>query len=79
MPKQPLTRAQAAVILGRTMEGGRMMADLPYPDAGDIPDWAVAYASELAFMGVMQGDGTGFHPGDNLTRAQAAKLLSELT
>lgn len=79
MPKQPLTRAQAAVILGRTMEGGRMMADLPYPDAGDIPDWAVTYASELAFMGVMQGDETGFHPGDNLTRAQAAKLLSELT
>lgn len=79
MPKQALTRAQAAVILGRTMEGGRMMADLPFPDAGDIPAWARSYAAELAFMGVMRGDGTGFDPGGSLTRAQAAKLLAELT
>ncbi len=79
MPQQSLTRAQAAVILGRTMPGGRMMADLPWPDAGDIPEWARSYVSELAFMGVMTGDGETFDPNGPLTRAQAAKLLSELT
>ncbi len=79
MPQQPLTRAQAAVILGRTMPGGRMMSDLPWPDAGDIPVWARAYVSELAFMGVMNGNGVTFEPNGPLTRAQAAKLLSELT
>ncbi len=79
MPQEALTRAQAAVILGRTMPGGRMKSDLPWPDAGDIPEWAGAYVSELAFMGVMTGDGERFDPNGPLTRAQAAKLLSELT
>ncbi len=79
MPQQPLTRAQAAVILGRTMPGGRMMSDLPWPDAADIPTWARAYVSELAFMGVMTGNGATFDPNSPLTRAQAAKLLSELS
>lgn len=79
MPQQLLTRAQAAVILGRTMPGGRMLSDLPWPDAGDIPLWARSYVSELAFMGVMTGNGIDFEPNAALTRAQAAKLLSELT
>ena len=79
MPQQLLTRAQAAVILGRTMPGGRMLADLPWPDAGDIPVWARTYVSELAFMGVMTGNGVAFEPNGPLTRAQAAKLLSELS
>ncbi len=79
MPQEALTRAQAAVILGRTMPGGRMASDLPWPDAGDIPEWARTYVSELAFMGVMSGDGERFDPNGPLTRAQAAKLLSELT
>ena len=56
-----------------------MMSDLPWPDAGDIPVWARAYVSELAFMGVMNGNGVTFEPNGPLTRAQAAKLLSELT
>ena len=75
----PLTRAQAAVILGRSMEGGRMSADLSFPDAAEIPAWAVSYISELCFMGVMRGDGTRLDPNGYLTRAQAAKLLTELT
>ena len=79
MPQQLLTRAQAAVILGRTMPGGRMLSDLPWPDAGDIPVLARTYVSELAFMGVMTGNGVAFEPNGPLTRAQAAKLLSELS
>ena len=79
MPQQLLTRAQAAVILGRTMPGGRMLSDLPWRDAADIPTWARAYISELAFMGVMTGNGATFEPNSPLTRAQAAKLLSELS
>ena len=79
LPSESLTRAQAAAILGRSMAGGRMSADLPFPDASEIPSWAVSYISELCFMGVMRGDGTRLDPGGDLTRAQAAKLLTELT
>ena len=79
LPSEPLTRAQAAAILGRSMDGGRMSADLSFPDASEIPGWAVSYISELCFMGVMRGDGSRLDPNGYLTRAQAAKLLAELT
>jgi hypothetical protein len=78
-PQDPLTRAQAAVILGRTMPGGRMKSDLPWPDAEDIPAWSRVYVSELAFMGIMKGNGDIFAPNAPITRAEAAKMLSQLT
>ncbi len=78
-PQDPLTRAQAAVILGRTMPGGRMTSDLPWPDAEEIPSWARVYVSELAFMGIMKGNGDIFAPNVTITRAEAAKMLSQMT
>ena len=79
-PNETLTRAQAATILGRTMPGGSPYADLSYPDAELIPTWAAPYISRLAYLGVFSGfeDGT-FRPNDTLTRAQAAKLLTEMS
>lgn len=79
-PRDPMTRAQAATVLGRTLEAGRMGADLAFADAEDTPDWALGYVSELGFLGVLRGDQNGLlHPNDPLTRAQAAKLLGMLT
>ena len=76
-PGDTVTRAQAAAILGRTLEAGRLGADLPFTDAESIPSWALSYVSELAFMGVMRGYEDGrFDPSGPLTRAQAAKLLT---
>ena len=79
-PLEPLTRAQAATILGRTLEGGRVYADLVFKDANAIPDWAAPYVSLMCYMGVLNGfeDGT-FRPDDILTRAQAAKLLTTMS
>ena len=79
-PMEPLTRAQAAAILGRILEAGSPYADLVYPDVELIPDWAVSYVAKLAFLGIFSGfeDGT-FRPNDTLTRAQAAKLLTEMS
>ena len=79
-PMTPLTRAQAATILGRTLEGGRLYADLVFKDSNAIPDWAAPYVSLMCYMGVLNGfeDGT-FRPDDILTRAQAAKLLTTMS
>ena len=79
-PLEPLTRAQAATILGRTLEGGWQYADLVFKDAKSIPDWAAPYVSIMCCMGVLNGfeDGT-FRPDDTLTRAQAAKLLTAMS
>ena len=79
-PLEPLTRAQAATILGRTLEGGRPYADLVFKDTDSIPEWAAPYVSLMCYMGVLNGfeDGT-FRPDDTLTRAQAAKLLTTMS
>ena len=79
LPGDPITRAQAAVLLGRTMPAGRMRADLSFQDASEIPGWAEGYVAELAFMGVMNGHEGVLDPRGSLTRAQAAKLLAEFT
>ncbi len=79
-PASTLTRAQAATILGRTQEGGQMCADLAFTDARDIPAWAGRYVAELVFRGVLSGYEDGyFLPNGTLTRAQAAKILCEMT
>ena len=79
LPREPITRSQAATILGRNMEAGRMKGVLDFEDAEEVPAWAEGYLSELAFMGVMNGDGVRLDPKGNLTRAQCAKLLAEFT
>ncbi len=79
-PLEPLTRAQAAAILGRTLEGGRLYADLIFRDAETIPDWSAPYVSLLCAMGVLNGfEDETFRPDGTLTRAQAAKLLTMMS
>ena len=79
-PAATLTRAQAATILGRTQAGGLIAADLAFSDAREIPAWARQYVAQLVFQGVISGYGDGsFAPNGTLTRAQAAKILCEMT
>jgi uncharacterized protein YigE (DUF2233 family) len=79
-PNDTLTRAQAMTILGRTLEGGRMSADLSFLDCESIPPWSISYVSKLVFAGVIKGyeDGT-LRPDGGLTRAQVCKILTEMT
>ena len=79
-PNDTLTRAQAMTILGRTLEGGRMSADLSFLDCEKIPAWSISYVSKLVFAGVIKGyeDGT-LRPDGGLTRAQVCKILTEMT
>jgi hypothetical protein len=79
-PNAELTRAQAMTVLGRTLEGGRMSADLCFADVAAIPSWALGYVSKLVFAGVIRGyDDNTLRPNDGLTRAQICKILTEMT
>lgn len=76
-PNQSLSRAEAATILGRTLEAGRMSADICFDDFAQIPQWALQYVGTLSFLGCIRGYDDGcFHPSLPLTRAQAAKILT---
>jgi hypothetical protein len=67
-------------VLGRTLEGGRMNADLCFDDIEAIPSWSVRYISLLVFAGVIRGyDDNTLRPDTGLTRAQVCKILTEMT
>jgi len=71
-PDDPMTRAQAAVILSNAL--GLAATPANYPDVK--PDfWANGAIGAMQRAGIMSGDGSGFHPGRYLTRAQMAKML----
>ena len=74
-PHNNVTRAQMAVFVSRAFELG----DGPDPDFADVPagTWYAAEVAKLAASGITLGcgDGSGFCPHDNVTRAQMATFL----
>ena len=78
-PNNPLTRAQAATMIGRTQEKGYATAELTFTDAGKIPAYATFYIQTMAAQGIIGGytDGS-FRPNNNITRGQMAKILYHL-
>ena len=78
-PNQPLSRAQAAAMIGRTQEKGYATAELTFSDAASIPSYAAGYIQTMVAQGVISGytDGS-FKPNANITRGQMAKILYTL-
>ena len=78
-PNSPLTRAQAATMIGRTQEKGYATVELTFTDAGKIPTYATFYIQTMAAQGILGGytDGS-FRPYNNITRGQMAKILYNL-
>ncbi len=61
-------------LQGRTPEG---TADLSaFADGDQVSDQAAEAVRALVGAGIVQGDGAALRPGDTLTRAEAAALLS---
>ena len=78
-PNSPLTRAQAATMIGRTQKKGYALSDLMFTDAEKIPAYATYYIQTMAAQGILSGyaDNT-FRPNNNITRGQMAKILYNL-
>jgi len=79
-PGATISRAEAMTILGRTQERGGAEADLSaFPDAAQVPAWALSYVRGLVGQGAIGGyaDGT-LQPGAPMTRGQVAKVLWSL-
>ena len=78
-PNNPLTRAQAATMIGRTQEKGYDSVELTFTDAGRIPAYARFYIQTMAAQGIIGGYADGsFKPNNNITRGQMAKILYNL-
>ena len=75
-PNDPLTRAQAAVILERLVDLEESAVVPTFADHSEIPTWASEAIYSLSSAGILCGDEGYISPTSTLTRAQAAQLLS---
>jgi len=79
-PKAPVTRAQAATMIMRSLGQVEASRELTFEDAESIPEWAKAAILGAIEKGIIDGfEDNTFRPDLNCTRAQAAKMLSGLT
>ena len=75
-PNDTITREQACAILGRALAlTGE--AEATFTDAAEISEYAAEFVAALAELGIINGyeDGS-FAPANNITRAEAAKILA---
>lgn len=79
-PNTPISRQEAAVMLSRLIPEGKESGNLKsFSDSKQIATWATDAISKLNGKGYMGAyDDKKIHPADSLTRAQTAKILSEI-
>jgi len=77
--RAPITRAEAFTILGRMLDFEAPPDTLDrFTDQAQIPGWARAHIARLVHAGLVTGSGGRLTPQNNLTRAEAATILSRL-
>ena len=75
-PNAPITRQEAATMLGRLAEQGYTVPPPAYGDAEEIAPWAYGHVALLASFGVFDDlDPERFAPAQLLTRGEMASLL----
>ncbi len=77
-PNRSLTRAEAAVILGRMLDAATPTVAPIFTDSDEIPAWAAPSIYSLPALGVMLPEDGAISPSSELTRAEAAQMLSVL-
>ncbi|MFF2483060.1 S-layer homology domain-containing protein [Paenibacillus sp. NPDC058071] len=76
-PSKPVTRQEAAVLLGRALkQNGTAKGPASYNDGKELASWAEASVAAMQELGLMLGDRNGrFRPKDSLTRQETAAVL----
>lgn len=76
-PNATITREDACTILGRALNKVAQSNELKFTDADEVAEYAVPYVALLSELGYVNGyeDGS-FAPTNNITRAEAAKIIA---
>lgn len=74
-PNSPITRAEVAQVIYNLLEEKPEDAEASFTDVSS-GYWAYDAIAAMSTLGIMNGDGTKFRPGDNLTRAEFMVVLS---
>ncbi len=73
-----ITRAEAAVILGNILDISTPTSIPVFKDSADIPTWATTSVYSLSSVGVMNSTGGNINASAELTRGDAAQILTNL-
>ncbi len=76
-PNATITREDACTILGRALNKVAQSNELKFTDADKVAEYAAPYVALLSELGYVNGyeDGS-FAPTNNITRAEAAKIIA---
>lgn len=76
-PNATITREDACTILGRALNKVAQSNELKFTDADKVAEYAAPYVALLSELGYVNGyeDGS-FAPANNVTRAEAAKIIA---
>ena len=75
LPDESITRAEAAVIVGRMLEAAVPVISPSFSDAEDVPAWAQNSLAALSSMGVIETSGGKISANEIMTRGETAKML----
>lgn len=75
-PNNSVKRQEAAKMIALAFNIDGLQETAPFSDANSIPKWATPNVNALAKSGILNGyDDGSFRPLNNLTRAEAAKII----
>ncbi|WP_409342006.1 Ig-like domain-containing protein [Paenibacillus sp. MBLB4367] len=83
-PKEAISRQDLFTIAARALTAANVQADagraphVSFADSGKIAEYAVQSVSELAKLGLIEGDGGRLNPEGNATRAETAVFMERL-
>ena len=77
-PNREITRAEAALILSKLVNGAVPTITPSFKDKGDIPVWAQEAIYILNDLGILVTENGNIAPCESVTRAQAAQMLYSL-
>ena len=78
-PKEPITRAETAVVLNNIIGAEVPVNAVPFTDNDSIPTWAQNALYALNDLGILRGTGAGsISPYSVMNKAQTAQILFNL-
>lgn len=79
-PDDPITREEAFVVLARAfaLTDGRSASLSDFSDNGEVSSWASGSLSALVENGYVNGANGRLNPKNNITRAEFAKIITDM-
>lgn len=78
-PNREITRAEAALIVSKIVDGEVPTVKPIFPDRNDIPAWAHDAIYVLNDLGILTSVDGAISPNSSITRSQVANMLYSLT